>query len=197
MVDHYEPSKLYLDLHLRQTTRQRRWGCSQPPTLKKKITKEKTKNQKEKPLKVGPVTEKDNLSTPIIEKSKKEKENEPNCSMAANEVSGVAAGESQSVWRPPSKCIMNVVEFMERAKQCTHLITDGRLMVDLDAQERIAKKKVSVFLLDKLTRKICRCTKSTVLKTLYFLGVKPQQIIKRLFFSFGTYCCLRQMTVRM
>lgn len=50
-------------------------------------------------------------------------------------------------------------------------ITDGALLVDLDAEERIAKRKVSAFVLDKITRKICRCTKDTVMKALNTVDV--------------------------
>lgn len=99
--------------------------------------------------------------------------------MATNEVNDVAAGESPSVLSPAQpKFIFNVEEFAERAKQYVSLVADGGLLVDLEAQERFAKRTMSCFVLDKLMRKICWCTKSTLMKALDSLEVRPQQIIK-------------------
>lgn len=47
-----------------------------------------------------------------------------------------------------------MVKFIKRAKQYTHLVTDGEISVGVDAQERIAKGTVSFLVLDKVTRKI-------------------------------------------
>lgn len=61
--------------------------------------------------------------------------------------------------------IINVVEFVERAKRYAHLITGGVILVDLKAQEPIEKRIVSVFLVEKRSRQISRSIKNAVMKS--------------------------------
>ncbi len=88
------------------------------------------------------------------------------------------AGESPSCWSSPPKCIINLAEFLERAKSYAHLVVDGGLLEDPQELKKIDKRIVSVFVVDKRTRKICRSTKNTVLKALESFGFKPLRIVK-------------------
>ena len=67
---------------------------------------------------------------------------------------------------------------MERAESYAHLVVEGGLLEDAQELKKIDKRIVSVFVVDKRTRKICRSTKDTVVKSLMSLGVKPQRIVK-------------------
>lgn len=71
------------------------------------------------------------------------------------------AGESPSCWKYPPSCIINVAEFLERAKSYTHLVVEGGLLEDTQEIRKIEKRIVSVFVVDKCAHKICRSTKDS------------------------------------
>lgn len=60
----------------------------------------------------------------------------------------------------PSGCIINISDFLEKAK--SNVKEDG-LLEDVLELKRFEKRMVSVFVIDKRTRKICRSTKITVI----------------------------------
>lgn len=63
--------------------------------------------------------------------------------------------------------------------------------------QEVKKRIVSVFMVDKPSRKNCRSTKDTVIKSLTPLEVKPQRMIKgRGYFVAGMYCYPHLPTVR-
>lgn len=87
----------------------------------------------------------------------------------------IAAGESLSCWKSTSKCIINMMEFLERAKSYAYLIKDG-LFIDQELQ-KVEKRILSIFVVYKCLRKICHSIKDTVIKSLTSLGVKPRRIM--------------------
>lgn len=80
--------------------------------------------------------------------------------------------KSLCCWKSPPKCIINIAEFLERAKSYVHIVVTGLLE---DPQETSI---VSVFVLDKNSRKFCRFTKYTEVKSREPLGLRPQRIVK-------------------
>lgn len=79
---------------------------------------------------------------------------------------------------PPPKSIINIVKILEKATSYVHLLKEGELLEEPQKLKKVDKIIVSVFVVDKRSRKICRSTKDTMVKTLKSLGVKPQRIIK-------------------
>lgn len=72
------------------------------------------------------------------------------------------------------------MEFLKRAKSSEHLIKEIGLLVDPEELQKVEKKKkmVSVFVVNKCSRKICRAINDTVIKSLTFLEVKLQRVIR-------------------
>lgn len=86
----------------------------------------------------------------------------------------------------PLKCIINMTEFLEKAKSYALLVTKNRILVDPVELQKFEKRTVSDFVVNKCSLKICLSTKDTVSKSLTSLRVKPQRIIKgkRYFMSY-------------
>lgn len=61
----------------------------------------------------------------------------------------------------PPKCVINILEVLERAKHCTHLVKEGGFLEDTETLKKIDKIIVSVFMVDKRSCKICYSTKSS------------------------------------
>lgn len=43
-------------------------------------------------------------------------------------------GDSPCCWKSPLKCIIDITEFLERAKSYAHLVVEGGLLEDPDGQ---------------------------------------------------------------
>lgn len=83
---------------------------------------------------------------------KTQKEKDLNKNMTTEEVNCVAARKSLCLDSPTHSEMHSQYGSLSREPNSTpHLVTVGELLVDLDAPERIAKRPVSVFVLEKLT----------------------------------------------
>lgn len=57
-------------------------------------------------------------------------------------------------WKSLPKYIINMTEYLERAKSYVHLIREDGLLVDLQKLQKVKKGIVSVFVGDKFSRKV-------------------------------------------
>lgn len=85
-----------------------------------------------------------------------------------NNNDNAVAEESLPYW----KCIINTTDFLERAKSYTHIIKEDGLLVYPQKLQKFEKSIVSVFVVDKCTRKYCNSAKDSVTKSLTSIGVK-------------------------
>lgn len=74
-----------------------------------------------------------------------------------------AKDKSSRITKYLSKCIINIANFLERAKGYDYLIKEDGLLEDLHELQMFAKKMMSVFVVYKRTRKICRFRKDPVI----------------------------------
>lgn len=58
---------------------------------------------------------------------------------------------------------MNIAEFLENAKGYAHLVKEGRLLKDVQELKMFEKIMLSVFVVDKRSRQICRSTNDTII----------------------------------
>lgn len=86
--------------------------------------------------------------------------------------------ESPSYWKSPASCIVNIADFLKKAKCYAHLVKADGLIDDVQEFKVFEKRMVSFFVVDKRTFKICRSMKDTVIKSLLSLGIKLQRTIK-------------------
>lgn len=100
----------------------------------------------------------------------------------------VAAGKSISCWKSLSKCIIDITQFLEKAKSYEQLIKDG-VLADAQELQRVWKRIVSVFTVNE-------CSLDTVIKSLTPLGVKPQRLSNGNGRCMWTYCYPRLPNVR-
>ena len=143
-------------------------GDPPPQVKKKKNTSPAPKNapspdQKEKtPPKKSPSPEKEEKSSP--QKGGDKKENS---------------------WTAPPKIQVDVDDLLQRAKAISSEIQEHGLMFNLEEvrQDQI-KRTVSVFLVDKRSRKIVKPAKDMVLRQISSLGVKAQAIIAGASYAF-------------
>lgn len=75
-----------------------------------------------------------------------------------------------SCWKTPLHSNSELMEFLERAKNHANLIKKGGLYLDPTYEEAFAKRTVSVFEVDRRTRKVCRSTKDNVMKAVKSMG---------------------------
>lgn len=92
------------------------------------------------------------------------------------------ASELPSCWTSPPKCIINFAELLENAKSYDGLLEEAQELPIFE------KKMMSVFVVDKHTRKISHSTKDIVIRSLISLGFKHQNVVKVTDFSCGAYC---------
>lgn len=90
---------------------------------------------------------------------------------------GSVAKTLPSCWKSPLPTNTNLQDFLERAKKHTRLIKEGGLHLDPQEVEQFTKRTVSVSVVDRRTRNICRSTKENVSKALTSWGFTPQQIV--------------------
>ena len=91
---------------------------------------------------------------------------------------GTTSGDSLNKWKSPPSIINDVAEFVRNCQMRSHLVKKGGILVDEDKRRIIAKKMVSVFVIDRKLNKIVRSTKDNVMKSLTGLGIKYEQIVK-------------------
>lgn len=84
----------------------------------------------------------------------------------------VAVGETPTWWTSTPKCKINITEFLENVKSFAHVVTSDGLLSNPEELKKVGKKIVSVFVVDKSSRKNCRSTKDTVIKALTSLSIK-------------------------
>ena len=103
------------------------------------------------------------------EKKEKEKEKSPTPS---------TSGGSPNVWKAPPKIVINIDDLVQEAKSIRDLVREHGILYNLDqARADYLKRVVSIFVVDKRTRRVIRPTKIVVLKELTSLGIRVQQII--------------------
>ena len=88
------------------------------------------------------------------------------------------SGESLNKWSSPLDMENDVAEFVKRCQNSSHLVTDVGVLVDLPELRDIEQKMVSVFVVDKKSKRVVRSTKDVVLKLLTGFGAKIINIVK-------------------
>lgn len=66
-----------------------------------------------------------------------EKSQNSTTSQAINKDENVAVRETPSFWKSPLKCIINITEFLERAKSYAQLVTEDGLLANTVEQKKI------------------------------------------------------------
>ena len=126
-------------------------------------------DQKEKSTQKNPSPDK-NAPTNSPSKNEKEKEKEKN----------------ENCWTAPPKIQIDVDDLLQRAKAIFSEVQEHGFMFNLEEVRQDQKKKrtVSVFLVDKRSRKIVKPAKDMVLRQISSLGVKAQAIIAGTSYAF-------------
>ena len=84
----------------------------------------------------------------------------------------------ENIWKAPPKIQVDVTDLLQRAKAISSQVQEHGLMFNLEEVRLDQKKRtVSVFVVDKRSRKIVKPVKDMVLRQLSSLGVKVQAII--------------------
>ena len=85
---------------------------------------------------------------------------------------------NENIWKAPPKIQVDVVDLLQRAKAISSQVQEHDLMFNLE-EVRLdqMKRTVSVFVVDKRSKKIVKPVKDMVLRHLSSLGVKVQAII--------------------
>ena len=83
-----------------------------------------------------------------------------------------------NVWTKPPKMEINVPEFIEKAKQRLEHITETGLIVDLPKLEEIQKRCLTLFVVDRKTRKVIRASSDIIINLLATVGSRPLRVIK-------------------
>ena len=84
----------------------------------------------------------------------------------------------ENIWKAPPKIQVDVADLLQRAKAISSQVQEHGLMFNLEEVRLDQKKRtVSVFVVDKRSRKIVKPVKDMVLRQLSSLGVKVQAII--------------------
>ena len=93
--------------------------------------------------------------------------------------------KNENSWTAPPKIQVDVDDLLQRAKAISSEIQEHGLMFNLEEvrQDQI-KRTVSVFLVDKRSRKIVKPAKDMVLRQISSLGVKAQAIIAGASYAF-------------
>ena len=121
--------------------------------------KKKNRHQKNNP----PLTK---MHLPIHQAKKKRKKNE-------------------NSWTAPPKIQVDVDDLLQRAKAISSEVQEHGLMFNLEEVRQDQKKRtVSVFVVDKRSRKIVKPAKDMVLRQISSLGVKAQAIIAGASYAF-------------
>ena len=92
---------------------------------------------------------------------------------------------TENSWTAPPKIQVNVDDLLQRAKAISSDTQEHSLMFSLEEVRQDQKKiTVSVFVVDKRSRKIVKPTKDMILRQLSSLGVKVQAIIAGTSYAF-------------
>ena len=84
----------------------------------------------------------------------------------------------ENIWKAPPKIQVDVADLLQREKAISSQVQEHGLMFNLEEVRLDQKKRtVSVFVVDKRSRKIVKPVKDMVLRQLSSLGVKVQAII--------------------
>ena len=85
---------------------------------------------------------------------------------------------NENIWKAPPKIQVDVVDLLQRARAISSQVQAHGLMFNLEEVRLDQKKRtMSVFVVDKRSRKIVKPVKDMVLRHLSSLGVKVQAII--------------------
>ena len=162
-----------------------------PPTSKKKTKSPSQKNgpppdesvSSKSPPKNTPPPEQ-NRKTPSPHKSAPPPDqNKPNSSILKNvsspskNVNEKEKETTENIWKAPPKIQVDVVDLLQRARAISSQVQEHGLMFNLEEVRLDQKKRtVSVFVVDKRSKKIVKPVKDMVLRQLSSLGVKVQAI---------------------
>ena len=92
---------------------------------------------------------------------------------------------TENIWKAPPKIQVDVVDLLQKAKAISSQVQEHGLMFNLEEVRLDQKKRmVSVFVMDKRSRKIVKPVKDMVLHQLSSLGVKVQAIIAGTSYAF-------------
>ena len=84
----------------------------------------------------------------------------------------------ENIWKAPPKIQVDVADLLQRAKAISSQVQEHGRIINLEEVRLDQKKRtVSVFVVDKRSRKIAKPVKDMVLRQLSSLGVKVQAII--------------------
>ena len=93
--------------------------------------------------------------------------------------------ECENIWKAPPKIQVDVVDLLQRARAISSQEQEHGLMFNLEEVRLDQKKRtVSVFVVDKRSKKIVKPAKDMVLRLLSSLGVKVQAIIAGTSYAF-------------
>ena len=93
--------------------------------------------------------------------------------------------EKENSWTAPPKIQVDVNDLLQRAKAISSEVQEHGLMFNLEeVREDQKKRTVSVFVVDKRSRKIVKPAKDMVLRQISSLGVKAQAIIAGASYAF-------------
>ena len=102
-----------------------------------------------------------------------------------NEKEKVVEEKNENSWTAPPKIQVDVDDLLQRAKAISSEIQEHGLMFNLEEVRQDQKKRtVSVFVVDKRSRKIVKPAKDMVLRQISSLGVKAQAIIAGASYAF-------------
>ena len=139
-----------------------------PPQVKKK-------NISPNPKKAPPPDQKEKTPPKKLPSPEKEEKSSPQKGGDKNENS----------WTAPPKIQVDVDDLLQRAKAISSEVQEHGLMFNLEEVRQDQKKRtVSVFLVDKRSRKIVKPAKDLVLRQISSLGVKAQAIIAGASYAF-------------
>ena len=156
-----------------------------PPTTKKKAKSPSSKNVPEESIsskstpKNTPVSEKirntpsphKNAPPPDQKKSSPLKNGSPPSDNDKKD-------SNENIWKAPPKIQVDVVDLLQRARAISSQVQEHGLLFNLEEVRLDQKKRtVSVFVVDKRSRKIVKPVKDMVLRHLSSLGVKVLAII--------------------
>ena len=131
-----------------------------PPQVKKKNKSPTSKN------------------VPLPDKNEKSPSNKPPSPDKKSQIIKENEEKSENSWTAPPKIQVDVNDLLQRAKAISSEVQGHGLMFNLEEVRQDQKKRtVSVFVVDKRSRKIVKPAKDMVLRQISSLGVKAQAII--------------------
>lgn len=81
-------------------------------------------------------------------------------------------------WSKPPKIDINLKDFIEKAKNCMHLVTDKGVTIDLPRLQEIQKRCLTIFIVDRKTKNVIRGSPEIINSLLATTGHRPIRLVK-------------------